>query len=524
MKLKYLLLLMWSINLFGDDSREYITSRGFKNIAKYQVVKSRIDFDPKNIEPKSIIYVDRNFLRLFFDTIFPQITVPFILVTHHADFPSPGKFFKYLDDKRILRWYGENADITGHPKFFPLPIGIPKRVVLYADTKILDAVLGNVDTLDRTEKIHKLYMNFSLNTDVCAERQSISARTQVYNHFINKPFVFNAVRKPLKEYILEMSQYLFVLSPFGKGLDCFRTWEALLVGSIPVVHSSTLNELYKDLPVIIVEDWSEVTEDFLEKKYLEIKELPYNREKLFLQYWIEPINLYRDSLPLFLENSKYDFLTSDQLLLYHVKNCITKTNEHTSKLTKDVLSINGMSSSKVRHFLNNVCSLEGAQYLEIGVYKGSTFIAGLYKNNHLIDPIAIDNWSEFGGKDVFKQYTNKFLSGNAFRVIDQNAFSINVHQLFYRPVNIYFYDGNHSYEAQYKAFTHYDKVFADTFIAIVDDWNWDQVRNGTRDAFKELGYTILFEEVLPAPYNGDKDNWWNGLYVAVIKKPARNNN
>ena len=273
--------------------------------------------------------------------------------------------------------------------------------------------------------------------------------------------------------------------------------------------------------MIIVEDWSEVTEDFLEKKYLEIKELPYNREKLFLQYWIEPINLYRDSLPLFLENSKYDFLTSDQLLLYHVKNCIKNANEQKSKLTKEVLSIDGMSSCKVRHFLNNVCSLEGAQYLEIGIYKGSTFIAGLYKNNNLIDPIAIDNWSEFGGRYAFKQYTNKFLLENVFRVIDQDAFSINVHQLFYRPVNIYFYDGYHSYEAQYKAFTHYDKVFADTFIAIVGDWNSDQVRNGTQDAFKALGYTILFEEVLPAPYNGDKDNWWNGLYVAVIKKPTR---
>ena len=46
MKLKYLLLLLWSINLFGD-SREYITSNGFKKNAKYQVLRSGINFDPK---------------------------------------------------------------------------------------------------------------------------------------------------------------------------------------------------------------------------------------------------------------------------------------------------------------------------------------------------------------------------------------------------------------------------------------------------------------------------------------------
>ena len=90
--------------------------------------------------------------------------------------------------------------------------------------------------------------------------------------------------------------------------------------------------------------------------------------------------------------------------------------------------------------------------------------------------------------------------------------------LCFNKINIYFYDGGHSQEQQKLAFTYYNSIFEDTFIAIVDDYNCDKVQKGTQEAFQELGYTILFEEYLPALYNGDKDNWWNGIYVAVISK------
>jgi len=58
----------------------------------------------------------------------------------------------------------------------------------------------------------------------------------------------------------------------------------------------------------------------------------------------------------------------------------------------------------------------------------------------------------------------------------------------------------------------------DTFISIIDDWNWKGVQTGTKQAFKKLGYEILFEKILPANFNQDRQNWWNGLYVAVIRK------
>ena len=63
-----------------------------------------------------------------------------------------------------------------------------------------------------------------------------------------------------------------------------------MVGTIPIVLSSSINDLYKDLPVIIVSNWESVTKEFLEKKYIEIHKSTYNFEKIYTDYWINKIN------------------------------------------------------------------------------------------------------------------------------------------------------------------------------------------------------------------------------------------
>ena len=72
-------------------------------------------------------------------------------------------------------------------------------------------------------------------------------------------------------------------------MDCHRTWEALLLGSIPIVKTSTLDPLFEDLPVLIVNDWSELMQDFLTTQYEQMSKKLYNTEKIYAQYWIDKI-------------------------------------------------------------------------------------------------------------------------------------------------------------------------------------------------------------------------------------------
>jgi hypothetical protein len=215
-----------------------------------------------------------------------------------------------------------------------------------------------------------------------------------------------------------------------------------------------------------------------------------------------------------------NFNESEKALISHVQNSIQHGDSHFSSLKNNVLSIEGMSSPKVRHFLNNLCALSNATYLEIGTWKGSTFISALKNNNGFLkDAIAIDNWSLFEGpKTDFFNNCRKYLPQYKYRFFSQDSFSINLDEAFSDLVDIYFYDGDHNPQSQEMAFTYYNDVFNDLFIAVIDDWNWEYVREGTFNAFNKLGYIILFQQYLPARFTGDNEQWWNGLYVAVIKK------
>jgi hypothetical protein len=86
-----------------------------------------------------------------------------------------------------------------------------------------------------------------------------------------------------------MTQFAFVLSPFGNGLDCHRTWEALLCGCIPIVRTNVFNELFEGLPVLIVEKWEDVTFALLKQTVYEFKlkhqHNEFNYKKLTLAYY-----------------------------------------------------------------------------------------------------------------------------------------------------------------------------------------------------------------------------------------------
>ncbi len=210
---------------------------------------------------------------------------------------------------------------------------------------------------------------------------------------------------------------------------------------------------------------------------------------------------------------------NEERLIQHVQQSIANAEQGISSLSKEALSLDGMSSTKVRHLLNNLCSLPETNYLEIGTWKGSTWIAALYNNSsNISSAIAIDNWSQFKGpKDQFVTNCNTFLKDTKYQLIEQDCFQIDL-TLFSNPINLYFYDGDHTTLAQEKAFTYFNGIFDNIFIAVIDDWNFVGVPEGTYAAFAQLDYTILFETTLPARWVNDCDNWWNGIHIAVIRK------
>ena len=69
------------------------------------------------------------------------------------------------------------------------------------------------------------------------------------------------------EYLAHYDNYQFTVSPLGNGADCHRTWESILRGTIPIVKRGPLDYLYTyhDFPVVIVNDWSDISETNLKE-------------------------------------------------------------------------------------------------------------------------------------------------------------------------------------------------------------------------------------------------------------------
>lgn len=196
-----------------------------------------------------------------------------------------------------------------------------------------------------------------------------------------------------------------------------------------------------------------------------------------------------------------------------------------SSISDWVLKINGMSGKKYRHFINNLIrNIKDARYLEIGCWKGSTACSAL--SNNKVKCYLIDNWSEFGGpKEDFISNLDrcKFECVN----IDSHFQEIDFRKVDYSQIgkyNVYLFDGPHTEQDQYDALQVASPALDDEFIFICDDWNWPDVRSGTKRSIKDLNLEILYSiEIRTTDDDSclsgfENSDWHNGYFISVLKK------
>jgi hypothetical protein len=272
----FLFILFFVIqSIFAGYSNTYISKENFQKIAKYVHDNSNYY---ENIKDGDIIFVLPRHLNTFFRNVYPKINHRFILITHGNDMGIPGSYKIFLKENKIIAWFGQNVNYSDD-KLKPLPIGIGYSFY-NSDIKIIDKVKKQ-----SFEKKHLLYMNFNKLTH--------KERLHVYNLFHNKAYCYTPQRVDFENYLKDLASAKFVLSPRGGGVDCFRTWEALYMGAIPIVKTSALDPLFKNLPVLIIKNWESITEEFLLEKYEEMKKKQYKLEKLNINYWYELIHSYQ---------------------------------------------------------------------------------------------------------------------------------------------------------------------------------------------------------------------------------------
>jgi hypothetical protein len=197
--------------------------------------------------------------------------------------------------------------------------------------------------------------------------------------------------------------------------------------------------------------------------------------------------------------------------------------------------VEGMASIKKLKLLNLAvsCLPQGGKecYMEVGTYQGKSLIAACLGNAH-VPVFACDNFGMFDDPVAPKNFP--ILEGNIARYglsSQVKFFNTDFREVLrgwkkrrLPPIGVYFYDGAHNEESQYLGIKLVEDQLADRAIVIVDDWRFapdspSYAEAGTRHAMQQSFNKWTITHVLPARFNGDKEQWWNG--VAVISFDRR---
>jgi hypothetical protein len=219
-----------------------------------------------------------------------KIPAPYVLVTGHSDEPCPGAHVAQLEDPKVLHWYGNNPT-QAHPKFSPSPIGLNAFYHSHAVLSIRSR------GLHKKPKDRLAVANFYLGSH--HERGTawsiLCGGAQPWLSCISKTSYIYPAGEPLTPELEQFLPFKFWVSPRGNGLDCHRTWEALYLGAIPIVKTSALDPLYAGLPVLIVDAWDKLSEEFLNAKYEELRpdRVAFDESKLHKTYWRQAFDQHK---------------------------------------------------------------------------------------------------------------------------------------------------------------------------------------------------------------------------------------
>ncbi len=246
------------------------------------------------IRAGEVVWVRLSWLPAFVRQVLPLIRAPFVLATADSDSSVPSELpaelaRAILASPHVIRWFTQNHDGAAAERMAPLPIGVDfhslaehaiwgEGVASPSEQEAqLTAIARALPPLER--RIPQLYLDFAWNDPMRAlaanlwslfigtERRPAPGAARLRE---GRQAIASKLRRrdgvvcqkgslPRGEMWRRRGRYAAVLSPHGGGLDCHRTWEALALGHLVVVPSSSLEPLFQGLRVVSVTDWDQVS-------------------------------------------------------------------------------------------------------------------------------------------------------------------------------------------------------------------------------------------------------------------------
>jgi hypothetical protein len=200
---------------YGDEFRGYnIPISNDKN----DLFKNK---DLSKLKEGDIIHCQVNYFSDFCNEILDKIETKIILTTgqwHRPQLQKSELTEKVLRHKNIILWVSQNPIYDNSDKYMAFPYGIVHcNIKEYADVLLNTRLPKNKELL---------YLSINNNTNSCRYRLPVIPCT------------------PPLEYYKNISEGKFIISPIGDRDDCYRHYEAIGLGTIPI---SNVSCFYKNI-------------------------------------------------------------------------------------------------------------------------------------------------------------------------------------------------------------------------------------------------------------------------------------
>jgi len=213
------------------------------------------------IKDYDIIVCQVNFLEHFVNIMLPNIDKKIVLITSQFEFPQLYKTDltdRVLKESKIVLWFSTNPIYEPSEKYVPFPCGM----ALWQENLKEYARILLLEECEKTAEIAHMHLS---QTNPCRE------------------LIPKADKCEITEYYENIRRARFVISPIGDRDDCYRHYEAIGLGAIPL---SNIGEYYRPIfqnnmyycPI------EEIVEAVMNQK-VGVEYIPPNRDLICFEYY-----------------------------------------------------------------------------------------------------------------------------------------------------------------------------------------------------------------------------------------------
>lgn len=244
----------------------------YEDICDYSIIPPEGKFfRPEILEQDSVIFCKTDFIGYLFENL-KVSDKKYVIVTHHSDYSIDYNVFS-LKPKNVKKWFAINATHKDE-SLVCIPLGLKTHKGIYMEEKYMTEWF--------VPKISELKSNKKDNIVYCNWGQTNQYRNTIINKLNSNSIDYVLENNiPFNEYVTNMSKCKFVISPPGNGIDCHRTWESLYIGCIPIVIKNQIYDNWKGLPILQVDDYSELTNELMDS----FLNQDFSDDLLYMDYW-----------------------------------------------------------------------------------------------------------------------------------------------------------------------------------------------------------------------------------------------